>query len=168
MPNPNNTQQLVIDATSGTFSLTYFFPVTPTSLRASMRPLLTSPGLLTAGTHFYVVTGVDALGHESFVSNEVSVVTPDGASVELKWLPMPGAVSYRVYSRSGPASGNARPDDEQPDARRRRLRDLRRHGPRHAGLDRSVRHRRRLLERHHARACSGTRRQLTSSPRSST
>ena len=101
LPNPNNTQQLVLDATGGTFSLTYFFPVTPTSLRATQLPLATSPGTLTAGTHYYVVTGVDALGHESFASNEISVVTANSASVELKWLPMPGAVSYRVYSGGG-------------------------------------------------------------------
>ena len=52
MPGSNTTQQLVIDATSGTYTLGYQYSVTPSNLSAAQA----SGGTLHAGTHYYVVT----------------------------------------------------------------------------------------------------------------
>src|SRR5205823_11706347 len=73
MPTPNTIQQLSIDATSGQFSLTYFYPVRPTGLVGTPD----ANGSLSAGYHFYVVTGVTALGEESLPYSEVVVGTPE-------------------------------------------------------------------------------------------
>jgi hypothetical protein len=70
MPVSNATQQLVVDATSGSYTLTYSYAVEPTNLKA----VQSSSGTLHAGTHFYVVTEKTAAG-ESLHSNEASAVT---------------------------------------------------------------------------------------------
>ena len=52
MPNPNSTQQLVVDATDGTYTLTNTYAVAPTKLAGTQA----GSGTLHAGTWYYVVT----------------------------------------------------------------------------------------------------------------
>ncbi|HYR17725.1 MAG TPA: hypothetical protein VEQ67_26435, partial [Mycobacterium sp.] len=93
MPAPNTIQQLVIDATGGTFTLDYSFPVFPTSVMATAG----LAGSLTAGSHYYVVTAMVG-GLETITSSEVSAVTAGGGSVALTWTWLgPVASGYRVY-----------------------------------------------------------------------
>lgn len=61
-------------------------------------------GSFSAGTYYWVVTGLNGAG-ETTGSNEVSVVlTGSTSSVTLAWAAMPGATSYRVYR--GTSSGS--------------------------------------------------------------
>ena len=101
MPVSNATQQLVVDATSGSYTLTYSYAVEPTNLKA----VQSSSGTLHAGTHFYVVTGKTTAG-ESLPSNEASAVTAEDGSVVLTWDPMPGATDYVVYRGSAEGGEN--------------------------------------------------------------
>ena len=94
LPAANEIQQLVVDATQGTYTLTYFFPVMPSLLTAATGPL--GVGTLTAGTHFYKVTALTPAG-ESLASNLASAVTPDGGSVHLTWTGIAQATAYRIY-----------------------------------------------------------------------
>ena len=78
LPAANEIQQLVVDATSGQYTLTYAFPVMPSNLNA----VQSTGGGLTAGTHFYKVTAFTASG-ESLASNLASAVTADSGAVDL-------------------------------------------------------------------------------------
>ena len=92
LPSANEIQQLVVDATTGTYTLTYAFPVMPSVLTATQA----TGGTLSAGTHFYKVTALTAAG-ESLASNLASAVTADGGAVDLTWLGIAGATGYRIY-----------------------------------------------------------------------
>jgi Ca2+-binding RTX toxin-like protein len=92
MPAANSIQELVIDATSGTYTLDYSYWIFPTNVVANGG----LGGTLTAGTHYYVVTAITAAG-ESVPSAEVSAVTADTGSVSLSWTGIAGATGYRVY-----------------------------------------------------------------------
>jgi Ca2+-binding RTX toxin-like protein len=93
----NEIQQLVVDATSGQYTLTYAFPVMPTDLRATQS----SGGDLTAGTHYYKVTAITASG-ESLASNIASAVTADNGAVNLTWTGIAQATGYRIYRGATP------------------------------------------------------------------
>ncbi|MDX6471351.1 MAG: large repetitive protein, partial [Gaiellaceae bacterium] len=92
MGSPNQIQQLVVDATGGTFALTYSYAIFPTSLTATQQ----GAGTLTAGTHYYRVTAMVG-GLESLASNEVQAVTANNGAVSLSWTGIAGALSYRLY-----------------------------------------------------------------------
>ena len=101
MPGPNTTQELVVDATAGTYTLTYQYAVNPTNLTASQA----TGGTLHAGTHYYVVTGISSAG-ESLASNEASAVTAESGAVSLTWIAMPGATDYKIYRGSAQGQEN--------------------------------------------------------------
>jgi len=105
MPSPNAAQQLVIDATGGTFTLDFSFPVMPTNLLATAALV----GTLSAGSHFYVVTALVGAA-ETIASSEVSVVTAGGGTVNLAWTGIAGATGYRVYRGDTAAGENAYQD----------------------------------------------------------
>jgi len=88
------TQQLTVDATGGTFSLTY--APQPLQLTAQVGARNLS---LTPGTYFYLVTA-NLAGGESLPSPETfATVGRNGlnGSVVLSWFPVPGATGYNVY-----------------------------------------------------------------------
>jgi hypothetical protein len=63
----------------------------------------TTGGTLAAGTYFYVITALNALG-ETVASNEVSITTTGTTSKNtLTWAAVTGATGYRVYR--GAAAG---------------------------------------------------------------
>lgn len=67
----------------------------PTNLAAT--PASTG-GTLPTGTFYYVVTAINADGHETIVSNEVSAnVNGPTGSVALAWTALAGATAYRIY-----------------------------------------------------------------------
>ena len=94
MPNANATQQLVVDATSGTYTLINTYGVAPTHLVGTQA----GGGTLHAGTWYYKVTGVSG-AYESLASNEISVVTASNGSVSLTWSGITDVPvgSYNVY-----------------------------------------------------------------------
>ena len=98
LPVSNEIQQLVVDATSGQYTLTYAFPVMPSNLNATQA----TGGTLTAGTHFYKVTALTASG-ESLASNVASAVTADGGAVDLTWTGIAQATGYRIYAATSEA-----------------------------------------------------------------
>src|SRR4029077_10192573 len=96
MTNSNSTQQLVVDATSGNYTLTYTYGVAPTNLTGTQA---SDPGgTLHAGTWFYKITGING-ANESLPSNEVSVVTANDGSVSLSWNAITDVTvgSYKIY-----------------------------------------------------------------------
>ena len=98
LPASNQIQQLVLDATGGTFTLTYTFPLVTLNVAASTAA---AAGTLGAGTHYYVVTALTPDG-ETIASAEVAALTAPGGSVNLTWDPVAGATSYRVYRGATP------------------------------------------------------------------
>jgi hypothetical protein len=67
----------------------------PASLSVNMN---TSGGTLNASVHYWVVTGIDAQGAESVISNEVSGTVAGGmGSATLSWTGSSTFVSYNVY-----------------------------------------------------------------------
>src|SRR5258708_21576482 len=58
MTTPNTIQQVVVDATSGQYTLTYTFPVFPTGLSA----VAGTGGTLTTGVHYYTATALTPAG----------------------------------------------------------------------------------------------------------
>ncbi|HET7129920.1 MAG TPA: hypothetical protein VFJ93_12675, partial [Gaiellaceae bacterium] len=111
LPAANEIQQLVVDATTGSYTLTYFFPVTPTALGAVQA----TGGTLTAGTHFYRVTAFTDAG-ESLASNLASAVTADGGAVDLSWTGIAGAHHYRIYRGTSEAMDDGVVYVDTPDA----------------------------------------------------
>ena len=104
MPIANQIQQLVLDATAGTFTLTYSFPLVPVNVKATTG---TAVGALAAGTHYYVVTAVVG-GIETSASSEVAALTAPNGSVDLSWDAVASATEYHVYrgaTTGGEASG---------------------------------------------------------------
>src|SRR5258708_38827700 len=92
MTTPNTIQQVVVDATSGQYTLTYTFPVFPTGLSA----VAGTGGTLTAGFHHYEVTAMTAAG-ETLSPNEAVAGTAGSGSVALSRTGGPGAGAYRVH-----------------------------------------------------------------------
>ncbi|TMC80709.1 MAG: hypothetical protein E6J08_09445, partial [Chloroflexi bacterium] len=99
MPVSNTTQQLVLDATSGQFTLDYSFP--------NLIAIAALNGSLGAGTHYYRVTAVTSAG-ETIGSAETSVVTLNNGSVNLSWTRVPGALTYNIYRGAAAGAENAR------------------------------------------------------------
>ncbi|MGZ6004940.1 MAG: beta strand repeat-containing protein [Candidatus Saccharimonadales bacterium] len=61
-----------------------------------------SSGGLSSGTYYYVVTALDKDGYETAKSIETggTAVLTSGGSIQLKWRPVVGALSYKVYRTS--------------------------------------------------------------------
>src|SRR5260370_16299202 len=58
----------------------------------------TSAGTLAAGTYRYVVTAVMSDSAESNTSTRVSATVAGGTDqIVLRWNPVPGAASYKIY-----------------------------------------------------------------------
>src|SRR5207302_10327048 len=91
MKTPNTIQELVIDATSGKFNLSYSYPITPTALSASAA---TGTSALHAGTYYYKVAAITPAG-ESLPSSEVSAVIAEGGVITLTWTGLGVATSYK-------------------------------------------------------------------------
>src|SRR6185295_16612756 len=97
----NAIQRLTIEATGGSFVLTY--APTPLGLSASQA---FDAGTLAAGTYFYKVTAIMPGAVETLASPETfAVVTANGA-VDLAWYPVPFATGYRVYRGTTPGGEN--------------------------------------------------------------
>ncbi|HYR17642.1 MAG TPA: sialidase family protein, partial [Mycobacterium sp.] len=82
-----------LDATGGTYTLTFGFGLTPLALTALSAP---GVGSLAAGTYFYEVTALTPTG-ETVASKEVSAVLTGVGEVMLGWTAVPGATGYRIY-----------------------------------------------------------------------
>ena len=75
-------------------------PAVPASLVATGT---TTGGSMGAGTYTYAVSCINANGAESLVSTPATVIisaSPTQSSVTLNWLPVTGAVGYRIYGRT--------------------------------------------------------------------
>ena len=75
--------------------------------RSTLVPIGTGAGDFDK-TYSYVVTAMDADGVESLASPQQVINTPSlsqTAAVRLRWLPVTGAVSYRVYKDPSNATG---------------------------------------------------------------
>src|SRR5258708_13945772 len=92
MTTPNTIQQVVVDATSGQYTLTYTFPVFPTGLSA----VAGTGGTPTARVHYYEGTPMTAAG-EAPSPHQAFAVTPGSRNAALTWTGVPGARSSRVY-----------------------------------------------------------------------
>ena len=104
LPTANQIQQLVLDATGGTFTLTYTFPLVPLEVSAHTG---TAVGTLAAGTHYYRVSAIIG-GLETIASPEVAALTAPNGSVNLTWdavsIGTTSADGYRIYR--GDTTGN--------------------------------------------------------------
>src|SRR5258708_17204656 len=75
MTTPNTIQQVVVDATSGQYTLTYTFPVFPTRLSA----VAGTGGTLTAGFHYSAGTPIAAAGETASTHQRVAGHTRHGS-----------------------------------------------------------------------------------------
>src|SRR5919202_5233159 len=95
----NDVQRLqILDATGGTYTLTFTANLAPSNVVAAVvAPPGPPVGTLPIGTYFYKVTAITAKG-ETVASPEVSAdVTVANSAVHLTWTGVFGATGYRVY-----------------------------------------------------------------------
>src|SRR5439155_10824468 len=89
-------QQLTVDATGGSFTLTY----APQPLQLSAIAGAAT-GSLAAGIYYYRVSAITGL-IETIASPEVFAMVGPSGSVDLAWYPVPGASGYRLYRGTTP------------------------------------------------------------------
>ncbi len=92
-----NDEQLVklLDASSGKYTLTFTFNPRPLTVMATAG----SSGTLATATYFYRVTAcIGSVGcTETLSSTELSAAVTGPGDVNLTWVAVLGATSYRVY-----------------------------------------------------------------------
>ncbi|HEU5004945.1 MAG TPA: hypothetical protein VFT49_02540 [Candidatus Saccharimonadales bacterium] len=65
---------------------------------AASGTVLSATGLTNATTYYYKITAIDGTGGETAASSEKNVTTTAaGQGVVIRWLPVTGATSYRIY-----------------------------------------------------------------------
>ena len=95
-------QILTVDATGGSYTITY--APRPLNVIASQNRTTSLTGLA-AGSYYYVVTAMTALG-ETLASPEAYATVGAGGRVDLSWYPVPGATSYTIYRGTTPSGEN--------------------------------------------------------------
>ena len=131
------TQTVKLNATGGSFTISYQAPVSPPQ---NVVATAQTGGSLAAGTYYYEVTAVTSSG-ETVASAETGPTTADSTNktVSLTWDAVAGALSYRIYrgtSSTGESPATSRraprasPTTAQPDSRVARRRRRPRRPPR--------------------------------------